>query len=190
MASELIDRMAAGITQRKQEAATKLTPTTGEVASVMRAPLAGPLPVSFPWDYPSVMQAMKVVRQELADIENGLRIIEEQFGDPVGGLPEDQENLETQKKMRTRHEEGAGERATQRIETEKAKVLENLARKTVEAQAATFVGSESLTEDGTETYEPTDGWVCPTNSEHATIQKTSAKGRVFQKCTVCTEFER
>jgi hypothetical protein len=166
----VLDQMTAAIMSSKEQKAATLTPVGMETPAIAR--VKGDV---FPFDSGAVEQVVhsaRVIREELASIEAALRSIERAVGTPEGGPPP--------VVVVSPKEQAA---IAQREVEQKADATfkAHYDEQSREAQAQVFTAQDS-TQD--------EGWVCPAHGDTAVQTRTSRKGREFQACGLCQEFER
>jgi hypothetical protein len=167
----VLDQMTRDIKTRKDEKAAQLTPVGMEV------------PI------PDVPGGTFLAAEAVADIERDLR-------EQAAVLIAVADGLAKYKPGYLRTEDAAPPvpKALERFEgkdPETAAFDADFAAKAAAAQAATFVGTESLDSDGQETFDdPADDWVCPTHGTRALKQLTSSEGRTYMSCRKCEEYQK
>jgi hypothetical protein len=180
----VLDQMTASIMARKAQAKTTLTPVGLEARNGN-----GILPntqAAFPNDHPieaiesaireirtqmtavlAGLDAVGEMRSQVANIEAALAAVESVLGTSSATAPDPAAVRQT--KERAADERIAAAKAAEPAE-EIAETLARIDAKSTAAKVATF------------------GWKCPVHGKTET--RTSRKGRKYQACPTCDEFER
>lgn len=209
----VLDMMTNDIVNRKNDKKTGLTPVGLEGRTIPVLPMA--TDASFPNDHPVevVVEAIRMIRYQMAQIEGALAAVEAFVGgqaadsqpplvDPVkakeAAADEKQKAKAAAKAAPAADAEAEYDAAVSVdltasvVEAEKNKVLKRLDRLATEAQAATFVTPSQPIGDtpNADTGVASAGWVCPDHGEFVIMR--SRKGREYRGCNEpgCSQFER
>jgi len=165
--------MAKSITDKKGAASAGLTPIAGEAQRGPRIP-----------DVPEVF----LTNEAVIDVSLELRRLVGMLLDVATGLDRlTGKSSEAVVKVDTKAAKKEAEKAADEAAAEREAIqfTERFEQLQAEAQAATFVGTETLDESGQETLD--SGWTCPDHGK--AVEKTSPKGRKYQGCPECRNFE-
>lgn len=171
MTAAIIERKTAKLQQ------TGLSPV-GFERKVPVTPLDGTHPTAFPYDDPqtvhaAIRQGLKLVSDLKAEVDHvgqGLLALGRLYGlsDPSD------EAASTEDPVKVAEREADARHAAFKADFE---------AKQAEAQAQAFAAKVKLDV-------PAGGWVCPEHGADALAEKVSRRGRKYQACTECGEFER
>jgi hypothetical protein len=183
----VLDQMTAGIMQRKN---ATLTPVAGEIE-------AAPPTISdvkgdvFPFDAgidEQIEHSARIIRAELARIEECLRSIERAANLPEGGIPV---TTFVPKSEQIRLATRADEAESERKYTESEQFQRDFEEKQRKAQEQALASLDADTPVPEEPLPNADGgWACPEHGSAFIITLVSKKGRTYRTCKHCEEFER
>jgi hypothetical protein len=179
----VLDQLTAGIVDRKSEKPASLTP----VGTEKGGPLDGRHATMLPYDDAQTVQhairtglrLMQNLQFELDHIGAGLIALGKLYGlteaQATGTEPKPPVPADVQRERERAADAEDALREAERVES----LGQRIERLSVEAQAATFAGSTLA-----------GSWECPTHGGVYLTILTSRKGRLYNACIQCTEFEK
>lgn len=174
------------ITERKAQKATKLTPVAGETSTTVAQVAAR---ISDEVAFLGHEAVEGVIRDLRKTSETTAKLADEL----EAGLGKQAAAAEAPKKL-TKQEQrlaGADPVAEPTLDELAVKAFaEDFAAQQEAAKAAVFTSLDATGAESQAATPVSDGWQCPAHPDSPTKTLTSRKGRVYEACTVCDQFEK